>query len=523
MAACAVAACHDGGMLHDRARIHVQAGAGGDGCASFRREAHVPRGGPDGGDGGRGGDVVLLCDDSLRDLQWFTRKAHHRAARGGRGEGSQRHGADGEVLVVRVPPGTQAAGVGAEDDDDDDLVGRRWELLRHGQRVLAARGGGGGRGNKRFTTPTRQAPRFAERGLPGEEGWLELRLRLLADVGLVGLPNAGKSSLLARLTRAAPKVASYPFTTLEPVLGVLESDERQLVVADIPGLIEGASEGAGLGHEFLAHVERTRLLVHVLDLAPELSGGERADALANHVTIEHELAAHDPRLAALPRVLALSKADLVPAERVREAIAEWSDRLGSQVPVIATSSATGAGLSELAAELLRSVPVLAPTDRQTEAVPASTGGQKEAALSGSGSAPVIDDSAGEVPVGGGGAGVLAQGTGLAGGPLAGGALAGAGAHGEGGEELAEHMVFRPGGRTGFSVERVEHGVFSVRGRSVERLLARFDVENDDAMAYVEGRLRRLGVLRALEAEGFQPGDELRIAGVALELDPAESP
>ncbi len=169
------------------------------------------------------------------------------------------------ALVVRVPPGTEAIG------EEGALEGRRWELLHHGQRAPLASGGSGGRGNKRFATPTRQAPRFAERGLPGEEGWLALRLRLLADVGLVGLPNAGKSSLLARLTRAAPKVASYPFTTLEPVLGVLESDERQLVVADIPGLIEGASEGAGLGHEFLAHVERTRLLVHVLDLAPELS------------------------------------------------------------------------------------------------------------------------------------------------------------------------------------------------------------------------------------------------------------
>jgi GTPase len=480
-------------MLHDRARIHVQAGAGGDGCASFRREAHVPRGGPDGGDGGRGGDVVLLCDDSLRDLQWFTRKAHHRAEHGGRGEGSQRHGADGEALVVRVPPGTRAVGLGGGGGEaggggfgaegrggagtadgageDDDLTGRRWELLRHGQRVLVARGGGGGRGNKRFTTPTRQAPRFAERGLAGEAGWLELRLRLLADVGLVGLPNAGKSSLLARLTRAAPKVASYPFTTLEPVLGVLEGEERQLIVADIPGLIEGASAGAGLGHEFLAHVERTRLLVHVLDLAPELSGGEGAQALANHATIERELAAYDARLAALPRVLALAKADLVPAERVWEAVAEWSERLGPEVPVIATSSATGAGLQELAGELFQRVPAAALEDGESGA-PAS--GQ---------TAPMVAVQDGE---------------------------------------LAEHMVFRPAERTGFSVERVEPGVFAVRGRPVERLLARFDIENDDAMAYVEGRLRRLGVLRALEAEGFQPGDELRIAGVALELDPADA-
>jgi GTP-binding protein len=448
-------------MLHDRARIYVQAGVGGDGCASFRREAHVPRGGPDGGDGGRGGDVVLLCDDSLRDLQSFTRRAHHRAAGGGRGGGALRHGADGQALVVRVPPGTAASG------DEGDLEGRRWELLRHGQHALLARGGAGGKGNKRFATPTRQAPRFAERGLQGEEGWLELRLRLLADVGLVGLPNAGKSSLLARLTRATPKVASYPFTTLEPALGVLESDERQLVVADIPGLIEGASEGAGLGHEFLAHVERTRLLVHVLDIAPELSGEHDADAADNYATIEQELAAHDPRLAALPRVLALSKSDLVPPERARASVAEWSQRLGGEVLVIATSAATGAGLGELAGTLLRLVPVddLAGVDQvaQETASPRATAEP---------------------------------------------------------EQLAEHMVFRPAERTGFKVERVGEGAFAVRGPTVERLLQRFDVENDDAMAYVEGRLRRLGVLRALEAAGFQPGDELQIAGVALELDSA---
>jgi GTP-binding protein len=458
--------------------------------------------------------VVLLCDDSLRDLQGFTRRAHHRAARGGRGEGSLRHGADGETLVVRVPPGTQAIG------EEGDLEGRRWELLRHGQRTPLARGGAGGRGNKRFATPTRQAPRFAERGLPGEEGWLELRLKLLADVGLVGLPNAGKSSLLARLTRAAPKVASYPFTTLEPVLGVLESDERQLIVADIPGLIEGASEGAGLGHEFLAHVERTRLLVHVLDIAPEYSNpthppgptypldpvdalgptdpldpahpldpADHAVALANYAAIERELAAHDPRLAGLPRVLALSKADLVPPERAREAVAEWSQRLGGQTPVIATSSATGAGLAELAGELLAQVPAAVDAPESGQAAGASSVGERGR---------------------GGRIGATPPGRGVSG---------GSGDRGE--EQLAEHMVFRPAQRTGFTVERIGPNAFAVRGRPVERLLARFDVENDDAMAYVEGRLRRLGVLRALQAEGFQPGDELQIAGVALELDSAE--
>ena len=296
--------------------------------------------------------MVLVCDDSLRDLQSFRRTPHYRAGRGGHGEGSLRHGADGQTLLVRVPPGTQVEGV------EGDVAGRRWDLLAAGQRAVVAKGGSGGRGNKRFATPTRQAPRFAERGLIGEEGWLQLQLKLLADVGLVGLPNAGKSSLLARLTRATPKVASYPFTTLSPALGVLEADERQLVIADIPGLIEGASEGAGLGHDFLAHVERTRLLVHVLDLAPELSGEEQADALANHATIEHELASHDERLARLPRVLALSKADLVPPQRVSEEVSRWSERLGEEVPVIATSSATGAGLGELAVELLRLVPAI---------------------------------------------------------------------------------------------------------------------------------------------------------------------
>jgi GTP-binding protein len=402
---------------------------------------------------------MLVCDASLRDLQSFRRKGRYRADRGGHGEGGLRHGADGETLLVRVPPGTQVHGV------EGELAGRSWELLADGQRALLARGGSGGRGNKRFANPTRQAPHFAERGLAGEQGWIELQLKLLADVGLVGLPNAGKSSLLTRLTRAAPKVADYPFTTLSPVLGVLEADERQLVIADIPGLIEGASEGAGLGHDFLAHVERTRLLVHVLDIAPEISGGEESDAAGNYETIERELAAHDPRLAALPRVLALSKADLLTPERVADETQRWRERLG-EVPVLVTSSATGLGIQELAAELLHTVPA-----REEKAPDAITTG--------------VGAGAGE-------------------------------------PELAEHMVFRPSGPDGFTVEQVAPGEYSVSGRGIERLLARHDLGNEDALAYVEERLRKIGVLRALEARGFQASDELTIAGVPFELDPDES-
>ena len=245
-------------MFHDRARINVQAGRGGDGALSFRREKFVPKGGPDGGDGGPGGDVVLVADPDLRDLSSFRRRQSFKAGKGGAGGGSGRHGASGETVELRVPVGTQVL------DEDDQLLA---DLAAPGARLVAARGGSGGRGNRRFATPTRQTPRFAETGVPGEEATLELRLKLLADAALAGLPNAGKSSLLSRISNAKPKVAEYPFTTLEPVLGTVESDERQLVVADVPGLIEGASEGVGLGHEFLAHLERARLLVHVIDAA----------------------------------------------------------------------------------------------------------------------------------------------------------------------------------------------------------------------------------------------------------------
>jgi len=418
----------------------VKGGGGGNGAVAFRREAHVPRGGPDGGDGGRGADVVLVCDASMRDLQTFKRKAHYKAPRGGHGEGQNRQGASPPPLEVSVPPGTVA---------DDADGGLHFDLTEPGQRAVVARGGLGGRGNRHFTTSTRQAPRFAERGLPGEERWLELRLKLLADAGLVGLPNAGKSSLLSRITRAQPKVADYPFTTLEPVLGTIERDDRQLVVADIPGLIEGAGEGAGLGLEFLAHVERTRLLVHVLDLAP-LDG---SDPVENHATVEAELGSYGAGLERLPRILALSKADLVPPERAAAARAEWRERLGEEVlDVLVTSSATRQGLDELVDAILRGIPAEAARPELLEAAP------------------------------------------------------------------AEHRVYRPGD-DGFRVERTGESAFRVSGERVERLIARHDMDNEDAQRYVEDRLRTLGVIRALEAAGFEPGDDVEIAGIVFELDP----
>jgi GTPase len=282
-------------VFHDRARIHVQAGRGGDGALSFRREKHVPRGGPDGGDGGRGGDVVLLADPDRRDLSGFRPKQHFKAGKGGAGGGSGRHGAAGSDVELRVPAGTQVV------DDEGELVA---DLAGPNARAVVARGGGGGRGNRHFATPTHQTPRFAETGLPGEEAWLELRLKLLADAALVGLPNAGKSSLLARISNARPKVADYPFTTLQPVLGTVDSDERQLVVADVPGLIEGASQGAGLGHEFLAHLERARLLVHVIDAS-------EGDPTGRFQAIDRELGAYGGGLADRPQVVVLNKIDLV--------------------------------------------------------------------------------------------------------------------------------------------------------------------------------------------------------------------
>jgi GTPase len=429
--------------MYDRAKIWVEGGAGGNGCVSFRREAHVPRGGPDGGDGGHGGDVVLVCDASKRDLAALKGSKHFRGGRGRHGEGSNKHGARGEEKEVLVPAGTQA----------ETVDGSRVDLVEVGQRAVVAHGGRGGHGNKRFANSTRQAPRFAEQGTGGEEGWIELRLKLLADVGLVGLPNAGKSSLLGRLTRAAPKVADYPFTTISPVLGTIETDERQAIVADIPGLIEGAAEGAGLGHEFLAHVERCSMLVHLVELVP-LEG----EPMASFEAVRAELSSYGAGLDRLPELVVLSKRDLLPQEQVDAMVGEWRARLDGGLGVLAVSSATGEGLEELRERILSTLPAL-PAARP-ECAP------EQAA-----------------------------------------------------EFEAEHRVYRPVGEGGYSVEREGDGAFRVTGRGVELLFERHDVANEEALAYLEQRLNEIGVIAALRAAGFEPGDDVRVGEHEFELHP----
>ena len=426
-------------MLFDRAKIFVEGGRGGNGVVSFRREAHVPRGGPDGGDGGRGGEVVLVCDAQRRDLSSLGRSRHFRAGRGEHGKGKRQHGERGGDLEVPVPPGTVVR----------SLDGSETELLEDGQRVVVARGGSGGHGNKRFATSTRQAPRFAEQGLEGEAGEIELRLKLLADVGLVGLPNAGKSSLLARLTRADPKVADYPFTTVEPNLGTFELDDRQLVIADIPGLIEGAAEGAGLGHEFLAHLERCRLLVHLVEVAPA-----EDDPESNHRAVRSELAGYGAGLDELPEIIALSKIDLILGQEAERLVSEWRELHGSEaVAVLGISAATGAGLDGLVSAIFAALP--------EEAAPSRPG-----------------------------------------------------------EFEAEHRVYRPGADEGFDVIREGDGRFRVAGRGIELLIARHDLANPEALDYLEGRLREIGVIAELQRAGFEPGDEVVVGDLEFELDPS---
>jgi GTP-binding protein len=403
----------------DLVQVNLRGGDGGAGAVSFRREAHVPKGGPDGGDGGSGGDVYLQADRNVASLLAYRDHPHRRAESGKHGSGNKRHGSSGADLVATVPEGTQVK------TRDGELLA---DLVRHGDRYLAARGGRGGRGNARFLSNARRAPAFAEQGEYGEEHWLRLEVKLLADAALVGFPNAGKSTLIAAISAAKPKIADYPFTTLEPNLGVVRFRDHEFVVADIPGLIEGAAEGRGLGHEFLRHVERARVLVLLVDLAPvdDRTPGEQASVLLD------ELERYRPELLDRPRLVVGSKADVANFEL------EDPDAL-------LVSAVTREGLDVLLGRL----------------------------------GTIVGEARADEP------------------------------------EPEPFVVLRPA-EEGFSVVRDDDGAWRVTGRSAERVVAMADLTNVEAMEYVQHRLRKMGVERALVRAGAREGDVVRIGPVELD-------
>ena len=413
--------------LVDEARILVRAGDGGNGIVSFRREKYVPRGGPDGGDGGRGGDVVLRATRSLNTLAPFSHKSRFAAERGGNGAGATKHGKRGGDLVVDVPIGTVAS-------SDDEVLA---DLTHDGQRVIVARGGKGGLGNVHFATATNRAPRMARKGEPGDERWLDLELKTIGDVGLVGEPNAGKSSLLAALSAARPEIADYPFTTLSPNLGVTVVDDVPFVVVDIPGLIEGAHTGYGLGHRFLRHVERSRVILFVVDAAAP-------DPVASYELIRDELDQYDPSLLEKPALLAANKMDLEAAEAGWQALRRHTQRQG--IRAFPVSALTGHGVPALSTAIHEN---LAALDARKE------------------------------------------------------------------EEPVVRTYRLPRAEDKHAVER-EDGVFVVRGRDAERVLAMADLDSDEGIADLQRQLEKIGVLRDLERAGVKPGDTVRIADFELE-------
>lgn len=336
-------------MFVDKAKIYVKGGDGGDGLVAFRREKYVPEGGPAGGDGGRGGDVIFRVDEGLRTLMDFRYQRHFKAERGVKGRNKSQHGANAEHMIVRIPPGTVLI-----DDDTQEVIA---DMTRHGQQVVVARGGRGGRGNTRFATANNTAPELAENGEEGQERYIVMELKVMADVGLVGFPSVGKSTLLSVVSAAQPKIGAYHFTTITPNLGVVDvGDGRSFVMADLPGLIEGASEGVGLGHEFLRHVERTRIIIHVVDM----SGSEGRDPFEDWVKINDELRQYNAVLTDRPQIVAANKMDMPESEANLIAFREKVSELRPDMEIMPISSLTRQGVQELlyrATDILDSIPV----------------------------------------------------------------------------------------------------------------------------------------------------------------------
>ncbi len=450
-------------MFIDKVRINVKGGNGGAGCMSFRREAHVPKGGPDGGDGGHGGNVVVQADAGVSSLIEYRFKHHFKAERGTHGKGSRMHGATGEDLVLKVPVGTVVREYFEESGEVGETIA---DLTHDGETVVVARGGMGGRGNIHFVTSTRRAPAFAELGEPSEERWIELEMKLMADAALVGMPSAGKSSLIAKMSAARPKIADYPFTTLVPNLGVATSGDLSFVVADIPGLIEGAHEGRGLGHEFLRHIERTALIVQIVDLTGDWEG---RDPLDDYEVIKNELAEYAADLAARPRIVVANKIDAPGTEEVCDALAER----------VRADSIAAAGGNEFAPS---------PIDPKLYRISALTGAgvdSLKAAI-----ATKVHD-------------------------LREAARAAAAA-----DIQYDHVweLRREAREKRFDIMPEGAGVWRVRGVQVERMVVQTDWENEEAVAFFQHRFKRLGVDTALEKAGALDGDEVRILGFSFAFE-----
>ena len=452
------------GTFTDQVRIQVKSGNGGAGCTSFRREAHVPKGGPDGGDGGRGGDIIIVADATVSTLIDYRYKHHFKAQKGTHGQGKRMHGANGEDLILRVPVGTVVRLL----DEDLEPCEEIADLTHNGERVIVAKGGRGGRGNTHFVTPTRRAPSFSELGEPTDPFWIELEMKLMADAALVGMPSVGKSSLIACMSAARPKIADYPFTTLTPNLGMVRYGDLSFTVADVPGLIEGAAEGKGLGHEFLRHVERTALILHVVDLTGGLEG---RDPVEDYEIIKRELELYAPELADRPVIVVGNKVD-VPGteenlERLRAHVKAESEELSERlldegidiadpIPFFAVSAVTQTGIDSLIAATATEVHRL----------------REQAA----------EDPMPEY------------------------------------DQIWEHKRLERD--RAIEVEQEEPHAWRVHGSGVERMVVQTEWDNDEAVAFLQRRMERAGVERALTAAGAVAGDEVRIMDIAFEFEPA---
>lgn len=457
-------------MFIDKVHVHVQGGDGGAGCMSFRREAHVPKGGPDGGDGGHGGNVIVRADRNTSSLINYRFKHHFKAERGTHGQGSKMHGADGKDVIMKVPVGTK---VRLYDDQEKKPITLMADLTHDGDSVIVAEGGKGGRGNIHFVTSTRRAPAFAELGEPSIGCWIELEMQLMADAALVGEPSAGKSSLISRMSAARPKIADYPFTTLTPHLGMVrvgDTGEDDFVVADVPGLIEGAHEGKGLGHDFLRHIERSALIIHVVDMT---GGYEGRDPVEDYRAINKELVLYDPDLAKRPRVVVANKVDMpntqenvkrLAAEVKKDSIAAAGGNEFQASPIdpklYCTSAVTGKGIREL-----------------EEAVGGKVHQIREARRAQEAAQPHYD-------------------------------------------HVWEEK--RKARDRKYEVIKLSADVWRIKGPSVERMVVQTDWNNDEAIAFLQHRFRRMGVEQALLDAGARDGDEVRIVGRAFTFEAAQT-